>query len=244
MAAGTALAAGIAASGDFLGSIFSGAFNSKEAQKNRDWQERMSNTAHQREVADLRSAKLNPILSATGGSGASSPVGGAATMTAPMIGSSALSGYKGSSEKKVLESQSNMFNSQSTKALAEAKTQETVQANNDASTSLINVQKMLTDKELSWFDRKALNHIETNIKTAMAAQGQASAAKLSAVASNTNANANAKNAETGRGQLKVNAYNAKTERFNAKGNQKYQGRRSGGYSRSVQLGPFSIHQTD
>lgn len=37
------------------------------------WQTEMANTAHQREVDDLRAAGLNPILSATGGNGADTP---------------------------------------------------------------------------------------------------------------------------------------------------------------------------
>lgn len=52
-------------------------FNSAEAAKNRDWQEYMSNTAHQREIRDMIAAGINPILSVNGGHGAS--VGSGAT---------------------------------------------------------------------------------------------------------------------------------------------------------------------
>lgn len=60
-------------------------FNSREAQKDRDWQERMSNTSYQRVVEDLKLAGLNPILAYDNG-GASTPSGSSAS-SSPSVSS-------------------------------------------------------------------------------------------------------------------------------------------------------------
>lgn len=92
----------ITAGGSFLTNIFS----AREARENRRFQERMSSTAHTREVNDLRRAGLNPMMSMRGG-GASTPSGSTPQFENPAAGYTSAA-----NARRLLEAQIKLLNAQ------------------------------------------------------------------------------------------------------------------------------------
>lgn len=99
------VAGGVGLAGNFLTNQASSA----QAQHQMDFQRDMANTAHQREVTDLRAAGLNPILSA-GGSGSATP--GGAMGTVSDFGGSLSTGVKVAQQQQMQNKQLEQLESQ------------------------------------------------------------------------------------------------------------------------------------
>jgi len=111
----------IAAAADVGGGLLTSAFSVHEARQNRRFQRDMSNTAHQREVADLKKAGLNPILSGTGGHGESTPSGSTPQIDDIKPGASYTSASQAMSSAKLNEALTREHNANADLATTQAK---------------------------------------------------------------------------------------------------------------------------
>lgn len=102
-------AAGIGAASSALGQRSANRTNVKLAREQMSFQERMSSTAWQRGMADMRKAGVNPMLTIMQG-GASSPVG--ASTTVGNVGESATAGASSAVSSSLMKRQRDLVGEQ------------------------------------------------------------------------------------------------------------------------------------
>lgn len=93
------------------------AFNAEQAQKQMDFQREMSNSAHTREIQDLKNAGINPVLTASGGNGAAVTSGAAASADTSANGS--IASYLANLNSALVSLENTRVNAEMQQAIAE-----------------------------------------------------------------------------------------------------------------------------
>ena len=227
--------AGIGALGTIAGGMMSNSLSAYQARKLAEYQSLLNYQYSKKSALNnaiwnrksLEKAGYNPMLALGNMQGANSNWSSLSTVPTPdmsNIGSNAVSNAlavkQQSNQDTITEAQSNNYNADTALKNSQSITELYTQLEKINHADLMSAQKRLTDKDVSWYDKKqaredlrVANEIERTGNDFKVGMAQAIASQISANSVHQMSISNAKDVSS---RLPVNKYEAKIRRWNAK----------------------------